>query len=125
MMLVKTFLANSDVHGIGLFAAEPIASGTKIWEFMEGLDVVVDAALLTSTKEPVQSFIARYSYPHHTLPDKIIIDGDHGRFMNHSKTPNTDFKNISQMQGHATRDIAVGEEITCDYDDFAPGFVLD
>ena len=45
---------------------------------------------------------------------------DNGRFMNHDEQPNTDFTNPTV--GFATRDIAKGEELTCNYSEFAPGF---
>jgi SET domain-containing protein len=45
-----------------------------------------------------------------------VLEFDHGRFMNHSPTPNTDFTNPAL--GLATCAIAAGEEITCDYRQF-------
>lgn len=125
MMLVKTYVAQSGIHGIGLFAEEPIAAGTKIWHYMGGMDVVFDASLLETLQEPMRSYLARYTYPHHSFKDKIILDGDNGRFMNHSDTPNTDFSQLPMTAGYALRDIAKGEELTCNYNEFAPGFVLD
>ena len=38
MMLVKTRVAPSGIHGNGLFAAEPIPAGTPIWRFAAGFD---------------------------------------------------------------------------------------
>ena len=38
MLLVKTYLDKSPIHGLGVFAAEPIPKGTKIWRFVEGFD---------------------------------------------------------------------------------------
>ena len=49
-----------------------------------------------------------------------IVDCDDGKFMNHSEQPNTDFRVFDQ--GFALTDIAVGEEITCNYYEFDPGF---
>lgn len=125
MMLVRTTLAQSTIHGIGIFADAPIARGTRIWELMEGLDPVFDAALLDTAPEPIRSYLRRYTYPHYADASKIILDGDNGRFMNHSPTPNTDFKNIHGKYGFAIVDIAAGTEITCDYAEFAPGFALE
>ncbi len=122
MMLIPTYLEQSGIHGIGLFAAEPIQKGTKIWQFMEGLDVVFDVSLLATAPEPIRGYLQRYTYPHHSLPEKIILDGDNGRFMNHSETANTDFRTILNDTGYALRDIAQGEELTCNYHEFAPGF---
>jgi SET domain-containing protein len=124
MMTIKTYIAPSGIQGNGIFAGEPVKKGQVIWELMEGLDPVFDKSLLTTLPEPMRGFLNRYSYPHHLYPDKIILDGDHGRFMNHSDTPNTDFKEIGSY-GYAIKDIAEGEEITCNYNEFAPGFVLE
>ena len=42
--------------------------------------------------------------------------------MNHSDTPNTDFSEYGG--GTAARNIAAGEEITCDYHEFYEGCEL-
>ena len=52
----------------------------------------------------MQDFIARYSYPHLELPGVVVVDSDNGRFMNHSLTPNTDFRVFDK--GYALVDIA-------------------
>ena len=69
--------------------------------------------------EPQRAFVDRYGYPHTTKPGLTILELDNGRFMNHTPEPNTDFRNPAA--GYAIRDIAEGEEITCDYEQFAPG----
>jgi SET domain-containing protein len=51
-----------------------------------------------------------------------VLEFDNGRFMNHSDAPNTDFTDPDT--GWAIRDIAAGEEITCNYRDFDPSFVM-
>ena len=38
MLLVKTYLEKSAIHGLGVFAGEFIAKGTKIWRFVEDFD---------------------------------------------------------------------------------------
>jgi SET domain-containing protein len=122
MMLVKNYLGRSEIHGIGLFAGEPIKKGQKIWEFMPGLDVELPKSALDSPHESIRRFLERYTYPHPKESDKIILDGDHGRFMNHSAHPNSDFR-IPTI-GLARIDIDEGCEITCNYDEFDPGFDL-
>jgi len=42
--------------------------------------------------------------------------------MNHSLQPNTDFRD--SVFGYAIRDIAAGEEITCNYAEFEPDFYM-
>ena len=39
VMRVKVKLAPSGIHGLGLFAAEPIAAGSTVWCWDEGVDV--------------------------------------------------------------------------------------
>ncbi len=123
MMLVKNYLGLSEIHGVGLFAGEAIKKGQKIWEFMPGLDVVLPQSALDSPHESIRSFLQRYTYPHPEKADTIILDGDHGRFMNHSAKPNSDFRNPA-VGLIALTDIAEGTEITCNYDEFNPGFDL-
>ena len=38
MLLVKTRLGPSSRHGLGVFAAEFIPSGIKVWAYCEGFD---------------------------------------------------------------------------------------
>ena len=68
----------------------------------------------------MQHFIARYSYPHLEMPGVVVVDCDNGRFMNHTLTPNTDFRIFDK--GYALVDIAQGDEITCNYHEFDPTF---
>lgn len=120
MMLIPTFLAISDIHGVGLFSRGPVVKGTKVWEHLPGLEVVIDPALMPSYPETVQLYLKRYCYPHPLEKGMWVLDGDNGRFYNHSETPNCEFK--QPMVGYALRDIAEGEELTCNYSDFDPGF---
>jgi SET domain-containing protein len=39
MLLVRTRLAPSAIHGLGVFAAEPIARGAEVWRFTPGFDL--------------------------------------------------------------------------------------
>ena len=123
MMLIRNYIGLSKIHGIGLFAGEPVKKGQKIWEFMPGLDVELPRSALNSSIEPVRSYLQRYTYPHHQKADYIILDGDHGRFMNHSESPNTDFR-VAAL-GIATQDIPEGAEITCNYNELDPDFQLE
>jgi len=49
MLLVKTKLGPSKIHGIGLFVDEFIPKGTIVWKFVPGFD-------LKFTKEEVEKF---------------------------------------------------------------------
>ena len=116
MMLVRTYLSNSPIEGVGIYAAEPIKAGDVIWRLEPKFDVFFTQSDIEELPPHMQDFIARYSYPHMTKPGIWVLEFDNGRFMNHSEAPNTDFTHFAQ--GFAIRDIAAGEEITCNYHEF-------
>ena len=122
MMLVPTYVAPSDVEGVGVFASEPIEKGTLIWRYEPSFDRLVPAAWLDEQSATMQDFLRKYAYPAHDQPDMLVIEIDNGRFMNHTTTPNTDFKKV--IEGYALRDIAAGEELLCNYSEFDPEFAL-
>ena len=116
MLLVKTYVDSSAIEGVGVFAAEPVAKGTQVWRFEPTLDRALTAQEVGRLPASAQDFIARYAYVHPDDRSIYMLDGDHGRFMNHAETPNTDY--AEGVAGYASRDIAAGEEITCDYGQF-------
>ena len=61
MMLIKNFVKVSDIHGIGLFAGQNIKQGDKIWEFIEGMDVILPAEVLDSPIESIRAYMRRYT----------------------------------------------------------------
>ncbi|WP_428407486.1 SET domain-containing protein [Hyphococcus sp.] len=122
MMLVPTYVAPSDVEGVGVFASETIKKGTLIWRYEPDFDRLVPAAWLNEQTPMMQEFLRKYAYPAHDRPDMLVIEIDNGRFMNHTLEPNTDFTRV--IEGYATRDIAPGEELLCNYAEFDPEFAL-
>lgn len=122
MMLVPTYVASSDIEGVGVFADEPIKKGALIWRYDSGFDRLVPSSWLQDQTAMMRDFLRKYAYPAHDQPDMLVIEIDNGRFMNHSQAPNTDFTRI--VEGYARRDIAAGEELMCNYAEFDPGFEL-
>ncbi|MGX7952108.1 SET domain-containing protein [Tsuneonella sp. HG249] len=122
MLVVPTYVGPSAIEGVGIFAAEPIPAGTLIWVLEESLDRLITDEELEALDPLQRTFADRYGYPHMTRPGITVIEFDNGRFMNHSPEPNTDFTDTEK--GWAIHDIAPGEEITCDYAEFDPGFSL-
>ncbi len=119
MLLVATYVAPSAIEGLGLFAAEPIAAGAMIWRFDPLLDLILPDAHLASYPPATQGFLMKYGYRQRGTAGYRVLDGDNGRFMNHSAQANTD---NSGESSYATRDIAAGKEITCDYAEFIEDF---
>jgi len=107
MLLVKTRVDRSPIHGVGLFAAQPIAKGTKIWEMHAIIDVAIDPADLEQLPEPALSLIKRLAYLDRSS-NKYILSTDGAQYMNHA-----DESNI--RDDVAVRDIAEGEELTENY----------
>ena len=115
MLLVPTTLKESAIHGIGLFAAQPIKKGTVIWRLDRPIDQFLEDADLERLSEPARQMMFKYSYLDPVLKKRVLC-GDDARYMNHSESPNCD----DRMDANggvtvAARDIAAGEELTCDY----------
>lgn len=115
MLTVKTVLKPSSIHGLGVFADEPIKKGQIIWEAEYLLDLILSEKELERLPAAARDYIKCYGNTSKQHKGMIVVDFGNGRYMNHSDTPNTDFKTET---GIAIRDIAVGEEITCDYSEY-------
>lgn len=122
MMLIPSYVAPSDIEGVGVFAAEDIKAGEIIWRLDTTFDRLIDSVHLTTLPPHMQEFMTRYAYPLHNDPLTLVLEVDNGRFMNHSAHPNTDFSEITV--GYAKRDIAKGEEFVCNYSEFDPSHEL-
>jgi SET domain-containing protein len=121
MLLITTYVAQSQIEGLGVFSGEFVPRGSLLWSLNPKFDIFVHQTEIGALPPHMRTFIARYSYPHLEMPGYRVVDTDHGKFMNHSLTPNTDFRVFDK--GYALADIAEGEEITCNYHEFDPGFV--
>lgn len=110
----------SPIQGMGAFATERIASGTRLIEY---------------TGERLTPAQADARYPddesgrHHTylfaIDDEIVVDaavdGNYARFINHSCDPNCDAViDDSRIWIETIRDVEPGEELSYDY-----AYVLD
>ena len=116
MLLVRTYLDKSAIHGLGVFAGEVIRKGTKVWRFVDGFDRVYSPTQFAKLPKPARDYIWNYGY---RVDGEILLTSDHDHHMNHSDNANTHWHN-----GHivATRTIRKGEEITNDYRQFDAGF---
>jgi SET domain-containing protein len=117
MLLVPTYLAPSAIHGIGLFAAEPLNAGTPVWRLDEPFDQVVDETALARLDTFAQLQVRRYAYLD-PLRRVRILCGDDARFFNHADDANC--RDDLASEGTVTvtvRDVAEGEELTWDYNE--------
>jgi uncharacterized protein len=115
-------LGSSPIHGVGVFAILPILKGTLIFpdegKFLEVKEEEV-SALPAPIKKLYDDFCplegGKYVCP---LEFNQV---DIGYYLNHSKEPNCYTNDVLVDNGfYALRDIAVGEELTVDYDTYSP-----
>ena len=116
MLLVDTYLEKSPIQGIGVFARNHIAKGTLVWKLDPRFDRIIDVGTYEGESGPVKSYLDRYSYPDRRDPAYIVFEADDARYMNHDDEPNCDVS--SPEETYALRDIAPGEELTCNYSHF-------
>lgn len=120
MMLFRTYVGPSPIQGNGVFADERMAKGTLIWRIDHRFDLLFPVGEMAAMPSALREFLDLYAYPHLHTPGYYLLNIDNSRFMNHSFAPNTDFRTFDC--GYALRDIAAGEEITCDYTEFDSRF---
>jgi hypothetical protein len=119
MMLIKTSVRPSPIHGMGLFAVEDVPRGAPIWRFEPLLDHELNLEQLRPLPPLARDHIRRYGYVSRET-GRIVLAGDHACFMNHSAAPNTGAPGHSKgpVTTVALRDIRGGEELTCNYHEF-------
>jgi uncharacterized protein len=117
VLLVKTRIGPSAIHGTGLFADEVIREGTAVWEFTPGFDVYLEAAQIDALPPASRTQMRKYTY-RDASTRRYVLCADDARFFNHSERPNTLDLDGAVGLTVALRDIAIGEELTCDYRSF-------
>ena len=114
MMMVRTELRPSAIHGIGVFVTEHVKAGQLIWRFDSRIDRVFSDRELQSLPDIMQEFLRTYSTLHADLRLWVLC-GDNGRHFNHSDSPNTRSLGIAFGDDVAAEDLPAGTELTSDY----------
>ena len=114
MLLIKTYLDKSPIHGIGVFADEFIKKGTLVWKFNPLIDIILTPEQRQKLPEVTRDFINYISVPYPFGADNYCLSLDNAQYMNHSDDPNMgpDAKKGGDI---ALRDIPKGAEMTVDY----------
>ena len=115
MLLVKTYLDRSPIHGLGVFAGERIAKHQKIWRFVEGYDRCWTPKQFAKLPKAARDYLNDYAY---RADGEILFTVDNDHYINHSERANTFWK-AGYVIARVT--IAKGAEITNDYREFDPG----
>lgn len=100
----------SEEIGDGVFATRAIPRGTIVWT-QDVLDSVYPAAALGSFTPPILKLLEHFA--HIDEKGQFVLCWDAGKLVNHSCTPT--LRGVGTWLQIARRDIAPGEEITCDY----------
>lgn len=123
MILVKTYIKQSPIHGIGIFANEFIQKGTKIWQFTENFDLKYTEEEIKTFPQQIQDYLKRYAWLSKTSK-KYCFSSDNGKYFNHSIKNNVQsYYTNEQLEviTYALRDIEKDEELLDNYTSFEDG----
>jgi hypothetical protein len=105
----------SNVHGLGVFAAQPIKKGTRIIEYVGERVSHDEADRRYEEKEVTDSHTFLFIVDSKTVID-AGVDGNDARFFNHSCNPNCESTvEKKRVYIEAIADIVPGAELTYDY----------
>ncbi len=111
MLLIEHYVAQSPIHGLGVFSAVFASKGEKIWSFHPSIDRIVSVAAFEGMPRHVIGLIeSRADYLEEQ--DAFLTSLDGHQFMNHSNAPNT--VQVGD-ELYASADIFPDDELTCDY----------
>jgi len=121
-LLIPTQLAASAIHGLGVVTSVPVKAGTPVWRFEPNFDSSFKPEQVDQLPTFAREFVRHFGYLDRPT-GRWILNGDHGRFMNHSDWPNTGVRDGSHsgtgvLTTVALTDLPVGTELTCDYREF-------
>ncbi len=115
MFIVHTSLRASPIHGVGVFAEEPIRKGQVVWQFDHRVDIVIPCNQLQDFPQAMQDYLERLSYVEGLNGSRVmVLCADNAKFVNHADEPNL-LDTPDGVQEIAVRDIEAGEELTCNY----------
>jgi len=118
MLHKKYKIRASDLHGVGLFAAENIAKGEVFYTASPALDLnLTQEQFILLDKNERQEII--YWGFWDEINERWHVDFDMSKFINHSfQATLTQGEECERLELRATRDIKAGEELTQNYLEF-------
>ena len=119
MLLVPTYIAPSQIQGVGLFSRGVVEGGEIVYTFDSRIDRALTKEEILSLPLTVQMNLYHLIWRNKHTELYYYFMGNEN-FINHSDEPN--LKSITTITGEvthkATRRIAAGEEITVNYNHF-------
>ena len=113
MILLDTYLSQSKIHGIGVFANTSIKKGSQICDYDSQLakkfEVNFSKKEVLTYPKVICNFLLTYGYEEPLGSDNLCLQLDYEKFLNHSNNPNL------SHAGFALRDIDKDEELICNY----------
>jgi len=126
MLLFKTYLAPSHIHGVGLFSDEFIPKGAIVWKFDPLFDKMWTDDQKRLLPEHIQEFIDKHGF-YDRNSHFWVMDGGNDIHVNHSKKPNLVESNIDRSITKdliAIKDIHPGEELLENYEEWDEYYYL-
>ena len=114
MLLIETELKPSSIAGIGVFLTAPVAKGAVVWRYDGRIDGAIEPSEAADLPKHVQDWLTAHTVWHEETGVHVVW-GDNARYLNHASAPNLAFEGPGFADARAVRDIAAGEELTCDY----------
>lgn len=115
MLLIRTGITVSPIHGVGCFACDSISAGTMVWQLDPRIDLVFARDEILAMPRAMQIFLVQYASKD-VGQDRYVYCSDNARFINHAGSPNLVHNAVTSATAmFARRDIAPGEELTLDY----------
>jgi len=111
VLLVRYYVSESPIHGLGLFLAEPVRARQLVWRYEPTFDTEIPERLLDYLLDPYVETV-RHNAEYLTERGVFRLGNDGDIFMNHSDQP-TLIDMGDEM--FAAKDLGPGDELTCDY----------
>jgi len=121
MFLVKTYLGPSEINWTGVFAAEFIPKGKRVFELELEVDHLIKVGKIGKLHEDTRRDILNYGYSLKGNNDYYVLLYGNDRYTNHSYKPNTWDNEYGVTR--ALRDIQIWEEITDNYTTYMDPFL--
>ena len=116
MLIVRTEVRPSPIHGLGAFLLEPVSKGDAVWE-RGPVDVEMGIDEVDALPRVAREFVREYG-TFSRLFGTWFVCGDDARFINHASGATATLRSTDvqiDSVNTAARDLAVGDELTIDY----------